>query len=162
MKKDALEYLERVKETTQKSHYVPHGWGIDDMMVRESYDVQSVPYDKAVYAVEIANKGMTARPKPEWIDYKKQKPPYGEEVLAYHHLWVREDSTPDGIRVGFRSEGVVDDNDDFISSYWWNYQECYVTISRFEVKDNLSFDQKLLECIEPEYWMKKPKFSKRK
>lgn len=62
MKKEALEYLERVKETTQKSYYAPHGGGIDDMMVRENYDVQSVPYDKAVYAVEIANKGMTARP----------------------------------------------------------------------------------------------------
>ena len=62
MKKEALEYLERVKETTQKSCYMPHGGGIDDMMVRENYDVQSVPYDKAVYAVEIANKGMTAIP----------------------------------------------------------------------------------------------------
>ena len=162
MKKEALEYLERVKETTQKSRYVPHGRGIDDMMMRENYDVQSVPYDKAVYAVGIANKGMTARLKPEWIDYKKQKPPYGEEVLAYHHLWVREDLNPNVIRIGFRSEPIVDDEDDFMSSYWWNYQDCYMTISKSEVKDNPFFNQKHLECIQPEYWMKIPKFSKSK
>jgi len=111
---------------------------------------------------EITTKEMTPNSQPVWINYKEQKPPYGEEVLAYHHLWIDEDFNPKGTRIGFRSEPVIDKEDDFTSAYWWDYQDCYMTISRAEVKDNPSFDQHHLECIEPEYWMEIPKFSNNK
>ena len=27
----------------------------------------------------------------QWINYKEQKPPFGVEIIAYHHKWVDED-----------------------------------------------------------------------
>lgn len=56
MKSEALKYLEEHKEVTKKSHYVCHGRGIDDMMVREDYEVESVPMWVAKEAIEIALK----------------------------------------------------------------------------------------------------------
>ena len=35
------------------------------------------------------------------INYQEQKPPFGVEVVAYHHKWVDEDFNPNGTRVGF-------------------------------------------------------------
>ena len=99
----------------------------------------------------------------KWISYKEQKPPYGVEVLAYHHDWVDEDFNPKGIRVGFLQENLAKDNDlyDFVSAFWWNYQDCYMTISKVVcgADDNSkAFYQDHLDCIEPEYWMEIPKF----
>ena len=37
----------------------------------------------------------------QWINYKEQKPPFGVEIIAYHHKWVDEDFNPNGTRVGF-------------------------------------------------------------
>ena len=105
MKKEALEYLERVKETTQKSCYMPHGGGIDDMMVRENYDVQSVPYDKAVYAVEIANKGMTAIPTKVRTEKKYdndveyvRKDAFIEKASEYLHRYLEDTKVVDDYR----------------------------------------------------------------
>lgn len=53
-KEEALKFLEEHKEVTTKSHYVPHGSGIDDMLVREYYEVESVPMRVAKEAIEIA------------------------------------------------------------------------------------------------------------
>lgn len=36
-----------------------------------------------------------------WKKYKEEKPPEGEEVLAYHPSWIDEDFNPRGIRIGF-------------------------------------------------------------
>ena len=45
----------------------------------------------------------------KWINYKEQKPPYGVEVLAYHHEWVNEYFNPKGIRVGFLQDSLSED-----------------------------------------------------
>lgn len=37
----------------------------------------------------------------DWKKYKEEKPPEGEEVLAYHPSWIDEDFNPRGIRIGF-------------------------------------------------------------
>jgi hypothetical protein len=101
----------------------------------------------------------------KWINYKEQKPPYGVEVLAYHHEWVNEDFNPKGIRVGFLQDSLAEDaNDnpyDFVSAYWWNYQDCYMTISKVNCnadENSKAFYQDHLDCIEPEYWMEIPSF----
>ena len=36
-----------------------------------------------------------------YINYQEQKPPFGVEVIAYHHKWVDEDFNPNGTRIGF-------------------------------------------------------------
>lgn len=38
---------------------------------------------------------------PEWKMYEIEKPPMGEEVLAYHKDWMHVDSNSKGIRIGF-------------------------------------------------------------
>lgn len=55
-----------------------------------------------------------------WKKFKEEKPPEGEEVLAYHPSWIDEDFNPRGIRIGFWNGG-----DDFKSAHWWDYQDCY-------------------------------------
>lgn len=35
-----------------------------------------------------------------WKKFKEEKPPEGEEVLAYHPSWIDEDFNPRGIRIG--------------------------------------------------------------
>lgn len=81
-----------------------------------------------------------------WKNYKEQPPIIGIEVLAFHRDWINEDN-PKGIRIGFRTE------DDFISAHWWNYQDCYMTISHAECDDNESFSEKIRNSIEPELWI---------
>ena len=46
------------------------------------------------------------------INYQEQKPPFGVEVIAYHHKWVDEDFNPNGTRVGFLGD------EEFISAFW--------------------------------------------
>ena len=69
-------------------------------------------------------KWADTHPKSPWINYKEEKPPFVVEVIAYHHKWVDEDFNPNGTRVGFLSD------EDFISAFWWDYQDCYETISK--------------------------------
>lgn len=47
-----------------------------------------------------------------WKKFKEEKPPEGEEVLAYHPSWIDEDFNPRGIRIGFWNGG-----DDFKSAH---------------------------------------------
>lgn len=42
-----------------------------------------------------------------WKKFKEEKPPEGEEVLAYHPSWIDEDFNPRGIRIGFGMEGTI-------------------------------------------------------
>lgn len=85
----------------------------------------------------------------EWIKYKEQKPPMGEEVLAYNPNWIDEDFNPKGIRIGFQDVSDGDDGD-FVSAHYWR---CYMTISHSECDDNPSFSQKTKNSIEPELWI---------
>ncbi len=43
-----------------------------------------------------------------WKKFKEEKPPEGEEVLAYHPSWIDEDFNPRGIRIGFWNGGDVE------------------------------------------------------
>lgn len=83
-----------------------------------------------------------------WKKYKQEKPPIGEDVLAYHPDWINEDFNPRGIRIGFSL-----DDGDFVSAHWWDYQDCYMTISHSNCDDNTSFSDKIKSCIEPELWI---------
>lgn len=83
----------------------------------------------------------------KWRRYSEQKPPIGEEVIAYHPDWVDEDDNPKGIRIGWQGD------DDFTSAHWWSHQDCYMTISHFECDDNPAFSEKTKYCIEPELWI---------
>lgn len=80
-----------------------------------------------------------------WKKYKEEKPPEGEEVLAYHPSWIDEDFNPRGIRIGFWNGG-----DDFKSAHWWDYQDCYITISHCDCDDNSLFSDRIKNSIEPE------------
>lgn len=82
-----------------------------------------------------------------WRKYKEEKPPMGQEVLAYHPDWINEDFNPKGTRIGFQGEK------DFTSAHWWSYQDCYMTISHAECDDNSSFSEKIKGSIEPELWI---------
>lgn len=62
-------------------------------------------------------------PLHEWNTFAMFKPPIGEEVLAYSPEWIHPDFNPKGIRVGFLNE---DENGEFISAKWWDYQDTYV------------------------------------
>ena len=73
-----------------------------------------------------------------WKKYKEEKPPEGEEVLAYHPSWIDEDFNPRGIRIGFWNGG-----DDFKSAHWWDYQDCYITISHCDCDDNSLFSDRI-------------------
>lgn len=91
-------------------------------------------------------------PKSPWIEYSKQKPSEGVEVIAYHPDWVDEDFNPNGTRIGF-----LNDNDEFTSAYWWDYHDCYTTINRSICEHDPSFYESHLDNTEPEYWMPIPK-----
>lgn len=92
-------------------------------------------------------------PKSPWINYKEEKPPFGAEVIAYHHKWVDEAFNPNGTRIGFLTyEG-------FISAYWWDEQDCYKTISKQHCESNKDFYRNHIDNTEPEFWLPMPKFS---
>lgn len=82
------------------------------------------------------------------MDFKEEKPSEGEEVLAYHPSWIDEDFNPRGIRIGFWNGG-----DDFKSAHWWDYQDCYITISHCDCDDNSLFSDRIKNSIEPELWI---------
>ena len=89
-----------------------------------------------------------------WINYKEKEPPFGVEVIAYHHKWVDEDFNPNGTRIGFLSD------DGFISAFWWDEQDCYETISKQHCESNRDFYRSHIDNTEPEFWVPIPKFIK--
>ena len=88
-----------------------------------------------------------------WYKYSETPPPIGVEVIAYNHKWINEDFNPKGTRVGFRT-----DENDFISAYWWDYQDDYVGISGWKCEGTPEFSDELIESREPEYWLPIPDF----
>lgn len=63
-------------------------------------------------------------------------------------MWIDEDFNPKGIRIGFWNGG-----DDFKSAHWWDYQDCYITISHCDCDDNSLFSDRIKNSIEPELWI---------
>ena len=46
-----------------------------------------------------------------------------------------------------------------MSAHWWDYQDCYITISKSICEDSPDFYQRLIDNTEPEYWRYMPKFN---
>ena len=111
-------------------------------------------YEQALMATGFENgvKWADSHPKSPWINYKEEKPPFGVEVIAYHHKWVDEDFNPNGTRIGF----LLDDG--FTSAFWWDYQDCYKTISKQHCESNKDFYANHIDNTEPEFWFPIPKF----
>ena len=99
-------------------------------------------------------KWADTHPKSPWINYKEEKPPFGVEVIAYHHKWIDEDFNPNGTRIGFLSD------EGFTSAFWWDYQDCYETISKQHCESNKDFYANHIDNIEPEFWCPFPKLPK--
>lgn len=85
------------------------------------------------------------------IRWKDKKPEEGVEVIGYNKAWIDEDFNPKGARVGF----LCDDR--FISAYWWDYQDCYITIDKDRCFDDPEFYANHINNTEPECWLPIPK-----
>lgn len=83
----------------------------------------------------------------DWKYYKDIRPPNGIEVLAFNPGWVDEDYNPRSIRIGFESF------DGFVSAHWWDYQNCYMTISHTECDDSEGYSENIKNSIEPLKWI---------
>ena len=86
----------------------------------------------------------------KWRKVIDELPPLGEEVIFYNPAWVDEDFNPKGTRIGFRLD------EDYVSSYYWSDQDCYMTISHSECDDNPAYNEKTKSSIEPTHWMPIP------
>ncbi len=85
-----------------------------------------------------------------WKDFDVQKPEIGVEVLAFSTKWIDEDFNPRGMRVGFLSE------EGFVSAFWWDYQDDYITISKENCDSNKEFFKNHIGNTEPELWIEFP------
>ena len=126
---------------------------VNYLLDKQEYHNENYTEDDIRQAFEKGAKWADANPKSPWIDYEKEKPPFGIEVIAYHHKWVDEDFNPTGTRVGFLG------GDGFISAFWWDYQDCYETISKLHCESNKDFYRSHIDNTEPEFWLPIPKFS---
>ena len=113
-------------------------------------------YEQALMATGFENgvKWADTHPKLLWINYKEEKPPFGVEVIAYHHKWVDDSFNPNGTRIGFLLY------DGFVSAFWLDAQDCYETISKQHCDSNKDFYANHIDNIEPEFWFPIPKLSK--
>lgn len=102
--------------------------------------------------LEYGAKWADANPYIEWLNFKEQEPPFGEEVLAFNRKWIDEDFNPRGIRVGFLSD------EGFISAFWYDEQDCYETISKLQCESNKDFYRSHIDNTEPEFWTYFPEF----
>ena len=91
-------------------------------------------------------------PEIPWIKWEDEKPEAGIEIIAYNKHWIDKDFNPNGTRIGFLCDGI------FVSAYWWNDQDCYMTIDRDRCNENPIFYADHIGNTEPEYWRPIPKF----
>ena len=121
------------------------------MILQEKIQKKSEEYGKLAPAfLEGAEFALENR----YINYQEQKPPFGVEVIAYHHKWVDEDFNPNGTRIGFLSD------DEFISAAWLDEHDCYETISKLHCEDEENFFEDYIDNTEPEFWYPMPKCPK--
>lgn len=80
-------------------------------------------------------------------DYQIHKPESGIEVIGFNPAWINEDYNPKGYRIGF-----LNDEGDFISAHWWDYQDTYMTISHSDCDGNPEFSDEIKNSIEPTHW----------
>lgn len=90
----------------------------------------------------------------EWKKYCDENlPNIGQEVIGYNSKWVDLDFNPEGTRLGF-----VNPDGEFVSLYWWDYQDTYIEISKSICGENREFYINHIDNTEPEYWIEKPCF----
>jgi len=116
-------------EATEYANQVGDGTG--------NIDTANAAYDAVVHGIKLAQ---------TFIPVEEELPNFGTDVLLFNEEWKDEDYNPRGIRIGFREE------DGFISAHWWNYQDCYMTISKSECEDNDTFSDKIKNSTEPTHW----------
>lgn len=87
-----------------------------------------------------------AREVQRFISLNEMKPPFNELVLFSNEKWINEDFNPYGIRIGFRT------SDDYITAHWYDYQDCFETISHIDCDGNSQFSKEIRESIEPTHW----------
>ena len=127
---------------------------VNYLLDKQEYHNENYTEDDIRQAFEKGAKWADENPKSPWIKYKDEKPEVGVEVIAFHPKWVDEDFNPNGTRVGFLGD------DGFISANWWDYQDCYETISKSHCESNKDFYRSHIDNTEPEFWLPIPKFSK--
>lgn len=86
-----------------------------------------------------------------WLKLKEEKPEMGKEVICFNPEWINEDFNPNGTRMGF-----LNGDETFTTAYWWDYQDCYMTISADSVIGNDAFSLEIQEHTEPTHWMDIP------
>ena len=91
-------------------------------------------------------------PETPWIKWKDKKPKVGIEIIAYNKHWIDKDFNPNGIRIGFLCGDI------FVSAYWRDDQDCYMTIDRDICNENPTFYADHIGNTEPEYWFPIPRF----
>ena len=113
-------------------------------------------YEQAIMATgfEAGVKWADNHSKSPWLKYKDKKPEVGVEVIAFNSKWIDEDFNPNGTRIGFLSD------DGFTSAFWWDYQDCYETISKIHCEGNKDFYRSHIDNTEPEFWMSIPESPK--
>ena len=104
--------------------------------------------DSFIEGAEWADKN----PEIPWIKWEDEKPEEGIEIIAYNKHWIDEDFNPNGTRIGFLRDDI------FVSAYWWDYQDCYMTIDRDICNENPTFYADHIGNTEPEYWFPIPRF----
>ena len=86
----------------------------------------------------------------KWHKFSEELPPEGVEVIAYNMKWVDKDYNKNGVRVGFLNDG------EFVSAFYWDYQDDYIAISKNRCEDNEDFFERHIDNTEPEYWLEMP------
>lgn len=85
-----------------------------------------------------------------WKEIKVQQPEFGVEVICFNPAWINEDFNPNGTRIGFlNGEGV------FTTAHWWDYQDCYMTISKSDCEGE-EFSDEIKNSTEPTHWIPLP------
>ena len=82
----------------------------------------------------------------KWISIEDELPTGEDEVLLFNKKWINKDYNPKGVRIGFLG------GDGFISAHWWNYQDCYMTVSKNECENNPKFSDDIKNNTEPTHW----------
>lgn len=95
-------------------------------------------------------KWADAHPQSPWKSVKDTPIEDGNFVIGFNKAWIDEDFNPQGIRIGFMSNG------EFISAYWWDYQDDFISISKSTCEGNPEFYKDHIGNTEPTHWMQIP------
>lgn len=81
-----------------------------------------------------------------WHIVSEETPEFGIEVICFNKNWISEDFNQKGQRIGF-----INGDDEFTTAHWWDYQDCYMTISKSEC-DGEEFSDEIKNNTEPTHW----------